>query len=325
MSGAPGPRVLVVIVNFNGGDWLVRAIGGLERQTFRDFRTVVVDNASSDGSLEAMLARFPSVEAIRSPTNLGFASANNLAVARNADSEWIALLNPDAEPEPGWLEALLAAASRHTDCGSFASRTLDAAFPSMLDGAGDAYHASGRYWRIGVGCPAAGSYLEGREVFSACAAAALYSRAAWDAVGGFDEDYFCYGEDVDLGFRMRLAGFACRYVPEAVALHAGSALTGKRSDFATYYGQRNLPWTFIKDMPGALFWLLVPLHITLNVAAVIALAMQGRGKVALRAKHDALRGVPTAWRKRRTVQRSRRAGLRSLVRSFLWARPFNRC
>lgn len=150
------------------------------------------------------------------------------------------------------------------------------------------------------------SYLQREEIFSACAAAALYSRLAWQEVGGLDENFFCYGEDVDLGFRLQLAGYKCLYVADAVALHVGSAVTGEHSDFSTYYGQRNLPWVYVKNMPAILFWLLLPYHAVINIAALFACAMRGQGRVALRAKFDALRGIPRAWRDRSAIQRSRR-------------------
>ncbi|MBA2673410.1 glycosyltransferase family 2 protein, partial [Ramlibacter sp.] len=143
------------------------------------------------------------------------------------------------------------------------------------------------------------------EIFSPCAAAALYRRAAWDAVDGFDEDFFCYLEDVDLGFRMRLAGWRCVHVPESVCYHAGSALTGRRSDFSTYHGQRNMVWLFVKNMPSWLFWLLAPAHLVLNLLAPPALARRAQFGVAWRAKRDALRAWPALWRKRRAVQRQR--------------------
>ena len=152
-----------------------------------------------------------------------------------------------------------------------------------------------------------------KEIFSPCAAAALYRRNALVAVGAFDEDHFCYLEDVDLGFRLRLAGFRAIYVPGAVVHHVGSATSGgQHSDFALYHGHRNLVWTYVKNMPGALFWMCLPLHLFLNLVAVLVFAIRGRGKVLLRAKRDAIKGVPKMWAKRRAVQRSRRVPLSSL-------------
>ena len=306
-SGRTGePAVLVVIVNYNSGELLARAVAAMKRQTFTDYRLIVVDNASSDDSIPRMKAEHSDVEVLPAGSNLGFAAANNLAVRTNPGSRWIALLNPDAFPEPGWLEALVDAARDHSDVAAFASRTIDASDAALLDGAGDACHISGRYWRRGHRCPASRYYLQREEIFSACAAAALYSRAVWEEVGGLDEDFFCYGEDVDLGFRLQLAGYKCLYVAEAIAHHYGSAVTGERSDFSTYYGQRNLVWVYIKNMPPLLFWPLLPYHLVLNFAALIGCVSRGQGRIALKAKIDALRGLAQAWRKRRSIQRTRR-------------------
>jgi GT2 family glycosyltransferase len=152
-----------------------------------------------------------------------------------------------------------------------------------------------------------------REIFSPCAAAALYRRQALVDAGGFDEDYFCYVEDVDLGFRLRLAGHKAMYVPDAVVHHVGSATTGgKHSDFSVYHGHRNLVWTFVKDMPGILFWLLLPLHVLMNLTSILWFALQGRGGVIMRAKRDALLGLPKMWRKRQTIQSTRIATVREI-------------
>jgi GT2 family glycosyltransferase len=190
------------------------------------------------------------------------------------------------------------------------SRLVNSGDPSILDGAGDAYHVSGLVWRIGHGLPVPIFAEHEHEVFSPCAAAALYRRHAFNKIGGFDEDYFCYVEDVDLGFRLRLAGHRCLYVPRSVAHHVGSGTTGgQHGDFALYHGHRNLVWTFVKDMPGILFWLLLPLHVVLNLVSIIWFALQGRGGVILRAKRDALLGLPRMWRKRRHVQQTRVASI----------------
>lgn len=146
---------------------------------------------------------------------------------------------------------------------------------------------------MGHSAPVASCTEPCREVFSPCAAAALYRRSALRAVGGFDEDYFCYVEDVDLGFRLRLAGHKALYVPDAVVHHVGSGTTGgQHSDFAVYHGHRNLVWTFVKNMPGMLFWLLLLLHVMINLATILWFAVKGRGGVILRAKRDALLGLP---------------------------------
>src|SRR3954466_6195116 len=129
-----GPRVTVVVVNFNGGEYVLRALRALERQTFRDFKAVVVDNASTDGSAQRIEQELPGVKLVRSAKNLGFAGGNNLGFREGAQSEWVALLNPDAFPEPDWLEKLLAAAARRPNCAAVGSRLLRADDAATLDG-----------------------------------------------------------------------------------------------------------------------------------------------------------------------------------------------
>ncbi len=309
------PIVTVIVVNWNGERFLERCLTALLAQTATPHEIILVDNASTDGSLE-IARRFPSVRLLAQDSNTGFARGNNLAInAAAAGSVWIALLNPDAFPEPRWLEECLLSAQRNPQFDIFGSKLLNAADPTVLDGTGDAYHVSGLVWRTAHGIPASvlGEYE--CEVFSPCAAAALYRRSALLEVGGFDEDFFCYVEDVDLGFRLRLAGYRCLYVPKSVVHHVGSGTTGgKNSDFSVYHGHRNLVWTFVKDMPGLLFWLLLPLHLVLSLASIIWFAFRGQGRVVWRAKRDALLGLPKMWRKRQQIQKSRIASISDIWR-----------
>ncbi len=300
------PKVTVVVVNWNGEQFLERCLVALMAQAVKPHEIILVDNASSDRSFE-IARRFPAVRVIALAQNTGFARGNNLAIeAASKGSEWIALLNPDAFAAPRWLETLLMAAESNPDFDVFGSKLVNAADPGVLDGAGDVYHMSGLVWRTAHGLSVSAMGDSVCEIFSPCAAAALYRRSAFEEVGGFDEDFFCYVEDVDLGFRLRLAGYRCLYVPQSVAHHVGSGTTGgQHSDFSVYHGHRNLVWTFVKNMPGGLFWLLLPLHVALNLASIIWFALRGQGAVILRAKRDALLGLPKMWRKRRQVQKTR--------------------
>lgn len=316
--------VVVVIVNWNSGSLLQRCIRAVKAQSLRPGRIVVIDNGSTDGSLEAIDDNEEWLDVVRLGRNAGFAEANNVAVNRFGGAYcWFALLNPDAFPEPGWLQALVAASRKRPDAAVFASRLMRAEFREEVDGTGDCYHVSGLVWRAGHGQRRrADENDEPKEIFSACAAAALYRTDALREVGAFDPAYFCYSEDVDLGFRLRLAGYKCVYVPSAVVHHVGSATTGgKNSDFAVYYGHRNLVWTYFKDMPGVLFWLYLPLHLLMNLASIIWFASRGQGRVILRAKRDALKRLPSVWQQRRKIQASRRVSAwavrRSLTRGLL--------
>lgn len=316
-----GGDVLIVIVNFNSGDHLRRCLEAVQSQTVSPGRVVVVDNASTDDSLACIAERFPTVVIERMDRNVGFATANNIAIRMQDHWPWVALLNPDAYPEPGWLEELLCAAARHPDYSGFGSRMIDALDNDVFDGTGDVYHVSGLAWRAHHGRPSDHVVNGDSEIFSPCAAAALYRAEALRDIHGFDEDYFCYFEDVDLGFRLRLAGYRSLYVSRAVVSHVGSATTGRNSDFSIYYGHRNLVWTYVKNMPGALFWIYLPQHLLLNLVTVIYYSFHRRARVIWRAKLDALKSIRTVWEKRRVVQRSKRVSVENvrcqLTKGFL--------
>ena len=314
--------VAILIVNWKSSTMLLRCLECIVRQESMAADVVVLDSGDEDPIPEEFYPRFPSVLFLKNVKNIGFAAGNNLLLRKTAGCEWIALVNPDAFLEPDWLSKMLSAATAHPEYSFFASRLVQDANHETLDGDGDTMHACGWAWREGHGHIITPGAIEPREIFSPCAAAALYRRDALEAVGGFDEDFFCYFEDVDLGFRLRLAGHRCLLVPDAVAYHVGSATTGgQHGDFAVYHGHRNLVWTYVKNMPGALFWLLLPAHIILNLYSIIWFSLQGQGAVILKAKWDALCGIPRMWKKRRDIQRNRSASVgkiwQVLDKSFL--------
>lgn len=309
-------RIAVIIVTWNVANLIGGVLSALSLQTRPADRVLIMDNGSVDGDrLAGIVAQYPFCELNQLGKNYGFAAANNMGIIRCHDVEFVALLNPDAFPEPYWLEALLTAARENLKFNVFGSKLVKADKPTVLDGAGDAYHISGLVWRVGHGAPVSSHPEHVCEVFSPCAAAALYRRQAFINAGGFDEDYFCYVEDVDLGFRLRLAGHKAMQVSAAMVYHVGSATTGgQHSEFSLYHGHRNLVWTFVKDMPGVLFWLLLPLHILMNLASILWFAFKGQGGVIVRAKRDALLGLPRMWRKRQAIQSTRIATVREIWR-----------
>ncbi len=299
------PILSVVLVTWNSAAHLPYCLSALSTQTLQDFEVIIMDNKSVDDSMSQVKKGWTELNLTmqRLNTNLGFAVANNIG-ARLARGKWIALLNADAFPEPDWLEKLLKAAEQNPQYTAFSSRQIQYNAPHLLDGAGDAYHISGLAWRNSYNLRAESHGLEQKEIFSPCAAAALYSRKEFLKVGGFDEDYFSYFEDVDLGFRLRLNGAKCLYVPEAVVHHVGSASTGKRSDFSVYYGYRNMIWTFVKNMPSPYIWIFSPLHIPTVLFFALYLTWRGQGSAIWRAIFDALVGLPKMLKKRKDIQKN---------------------
>lgn len=309
------PSVSVIIVSWNSAEHLPHCLDSLSLQTFQSFEVIVVDNGSPQQEIVGLEQKYPALDLRleRLGLNQGFAVANNIG-ARLARGKWLALLNPDAFPKPGWLEKLLDAARRHPEFSFFSSRQLQFAQPDILDGAGDEYHISGLAWRRFYNHPAQNYGLQEEEVFSACAAASIYKREDFLQVGGFDESYFAYFEDVDLSFRLRLAGGRCLYVPAAEVCHVGSASSGKTSDFVMYHGHRNLVWTFFKNMPGALFWWYLPLHMGMNFFFGVSFLVKGKGSAVWRAKIDAIYRLPAIIRKRRQIQETRKISARDLLK-----------
>lgn len=309
-------RIAVVIVNYESGALLGRALSALERQTRRADRVLVVDNASSDGSADGIERRFEGVEVLRLERNLGFAEGNNVAVREMHDCDLVALLNPDAFPEREWLAALATAVSEQPEFSFFATRLVMADQPDRLDGAGDELHTTGLAWRRHHAKPAGGLGSSREEVFSACGAAALYRRDAFLDAGGFDGRYFCYFEDTDLAFRLRLFGHRCLYVPGAVVHHVGSATAGTSSDFTLFHIPRNLVWTYVKNMPGVLFWMYLPQLVASSLLYLAAFAARRRARPVARGYAAALRGLPDALRDRRAIQRRRTISARRLRRAL---------
>jgi GT2 family glycosyltransferase len=294
----------IVIVNWNGAKVLPRCLEAVRAQTYRDFEVILVDNASNDGSVDSLEERWPGVRLIRLDKNAGFAAANNLG-AQQARGRWLALLNNDAFPEPDWLENLIDTACHHPEYAFFACCLVQAEKPDTIDGTGDILHTSGLAWHRDRNQPVNQARQSADEVFSACAAAALYDREAFLQVGGFDPAYFSHHEDVDLGFRLRLSGKRCLYVPDAVVHHIGSASFGFDSDRSIYQMHRNFIWTYVKNMPGCLFWRYLPAHLLANLVFILHYSLRGHGRAILNAKIDALRWLPEMKRVRRQIQQQR--------------------
>ncbi len=245
MSG-PNPRVSIVIPTWNGAGVLRACLRTLDAQTFTDFETIVVDNGSADGTREMLATEFPRAICVPLTANLGFAAATNAGL-RAARGAILVCLNNDVECEPGFLAALVAPLDAKPEIGFVASKMLNAHRPELIDAAGDAMSLVP--WNIGRGEPDGPRFNEPREMLSACAGAAAYRRELFDRIGMFDEGYFAFFEDVDLGIRAQLAGFRCWYEPKAVVRHRFSTTAGRAPDFKVFLLVRNALKLFFQTMP----------------------------------------------------------------------------
>ena len=252
-------------------------LGSLALQTGVAFETIVVDNGSTDGSAEAAEREF-GARVIRNQENRGFCAANNQGIAM-ARGDFIALLNNDAEASPAWLASLYRACSRAEDVGMAASKVLVWEEPRRIDKVGHLIFPDGQNRGRGSGVWDEGQFDREEEVLWPDGCAALYRKEMLDQIGGFDEDFFAYGDDAELGLRARIAGWKCIYTPDAVVRHHRGSTLGKDSVRRLGLIERNRVLLALKLFPWSLLWL-NPLYFGIRVIASIAAAGRGAGDTA---------------------------------------------
>jgi GT2 family glycosyltransferase len=292
--------ISVVVLNFNGKRYLEDCLSALAAQTCMDFEVIVVDNGSSDGSVEYLKTRRPWVRVIENERNLGFAEGTNAGI-RQAKGEYILTLNNDTHVERDFLECLRRPMDSDHSVGMCACKML---FPDgRINSAGICISRSGAAWDRGMFEPDNGQYEIQEEAFGPCAGAALYRKEMLDEIGLFDEDFFLYMEDVDLAFRGRLAGWRCIYVPQAKVYHHHAGTAGFGSDLSIYYGNRNTIWYVIKEFPSVLLASSLPFIIGRNLAVIPYYFLRGQGRIILKSKFDAVVGIPRMLKKRHKILR----------------------
>jgi len=304
-------RATIAIVSYNSGATLPRCLAALAAQSDQNFRVILIDNASRERPA-TLLAGLPfAVDYREMGKNLGFAGAMSLAL-EVCDTLFLLALNPDAYPAPDWLASLVAAADKYPDIAAFGSLQRRADDPEVIDGFGDHYLIFGQAWR-GATMPA----LRGRDVaycFGVCAAAALYRADALRAVGGFDDRLFCFYEDVDVSFRLRLAGAQIAVIPAAVVDHVGGASFEGLSDFAAFLIARNQWWVLVKNMPLALLPAALAGFILLQLVGFV----RHPGSARMKGLWAGLRRTGDFIASRREVQRRRKIGAAELGGWLSW-------
>jgi GT2 family glycosyltransferase len=252
------PQITVVIPNYNGAGFLERCLRSLREQSVAPSGIILVDNGSTDASLDIAVRVAPDARVLSLASNKGFAGAVNEGL-RAATTDWVAVLNNDTETDPQWIAACHAAIRRHPDAAFLACRIHDDRRRKVLYSAGDCLLRAGIGYRLGQDQTVRADHLEECEVFAACGCAALYRRAALEAVGGFDERYFAYLEDVELGMRFQSWGHQGWYVPEAIVYHVGGGTSGGEfSELAVRLRTRN-SLILARSLPDALFWRWLPM------------------------------------------------------------------
>lgn len=308
--------VSVLIVAYRSRGTIERCLGSLRAQTRQPLEIRVLENGSPADERIGRADLPASVDFVESNENLGFATGNN-RLAAGARGEWLALLNPDAFARPDWIEQFEQACQRFQGVPVFGSTQYAADAPGVLDGSGDCYHAAGLAYRSGYGRPVAALPEEG-EMFAACGAAMFIRRDLFEALGGFDDRFFCYNEDVDLGYRARLLGHSIVQLRDAAVDHVGYGSSGRRSEFATYHGVRNRLWVFMKNTPGWLLWVLLPGHVLATLALWLSAFRFGQGRVFAWAIGDALAGRAEMLSERKRIQADRRVSALQIAGMMNW-------
>ena len=308
------PSVGVVIPNWNGIAFLPACLESLRAQTHTGFRTIVVDNASSDGSLDLIESKFPEVRLIRLDENKGFGAAMNIGM-REAQGEYVACLNNDTEVNPDWLSELVACLERHPRAAAATSKMLDLSERGQIDDCGDILTAYFRAYSRGRGEEDQGQYNEEERVFGASGGASLWRNEVLRELGYFDEDLFAYYEDVDLSFRANLAGYECWYAPKAVVYHAGGGTSRQQaSEFAYYHAVRNRWSMIVKNGPAGLLLRSFPRIFFAEMLSLAKAVTERKTILTLKAHREVLRALPGWTRRRKEVQGTRRINSRELRR-----------
>ena len=301
----PGPKVSVVIPNWNGESVLPVCLASLRGQSFQDFELILVDNGSTDRSVEVARMHIPDLRVIQFTENHGFSKTVNAGI-RAARGEQIALLNSDVELDPEWLQALVKTLDSHPEASACASKIVKARERGRLDGIGIGCLAGGIGYPIGSHEPDNGQYAYPLEVLGPSAGAALYRREFFDIVGLFDEDFFAYHEDVDLCLRAQWAGLRCLYVPRAVAYHVGGGSTGGTMNaLIARLSTKNRYWVVLKNLPITMIFRSLPGMLCYEAFWIRRLAARGLVGAYLVGLRQAVGELCLMWAKRREIQRRR--------------------
>jgi GT2 family glycosyltransferase len=313
------PRISVIILNWNGEQFLEDCLGAMRRQTFRDFETILVDNGSTDGSVEYVRTHFPEVKLLALLDNLGF-TGGNIAGYAQANGDLVVLLNNDTEAHPSWLEEIHRASHAYPDAGSFASKMMYFDERTRVENCGFDLGISGATLDLGRDEPDGPEWNQPRKVFGGCGGAVAYRRSMLEEVGFLDPEFFMIYEDADLSFRAQLHGYECVYVPGAIVYHRYRVTIGKAPSHQVFYSQRNIEFMYLKNMPLVLILWSLPQRLLYEVGAAIYFSKQGTGSAFFRAKLDVLKCLPSILHKRRAIQQRRTitdSQMRAILRKSL--------
>jgi len=313
------PLVSIIILNWNGLEHLETCLPSVMEQTYENIEVIVVDNGSTDGSIEYVKENYDNVKLICNSDNVGFAEGNNVGI-REAAGEYIVALNNDTEVDANWISAFVEVAEEHPDAGMLACKVLSYYDRNQIDCVGHLIYPDGLSRGRGRGEIDAGQYDDVEEVAFPSGCAALYRKEMLEQIGLFDKDFFIYVEDSDLGIRGRLAGWKCLYVPDAVVYHKYSATMGGYSPRKAIMIERNRIWFVVKNLPATMIissfyyaflrYLLQTYDAAFGSGAAKQFMSEGSKwtvvSVLFKAYWSALVGTPGMLKKRREIRGQKR-------------------
>jgi GT2 family glycosyltransferase len=296
------PLISVVIPNYSGAAYLRACLASLVRQTYPGFELLVVDNASTDSSIETALEVAPSAVILRQDVNLGFAGGANAGI-RAASGQWVAVLNNDTEVAEDWVEECVAAICRHPDAAFLACRILDARNHSLVYSAGDCFLRAAIGYRRGQEQTDRPEYDKENETFAPCGCAALYRKSVLERSGGYDERWFAYMEDVELGLRLQAMGLRGYYAPLAKVHHHGATTSGGEfSPLSVRLRTRNSLLLLLKSLPATILWRCAPMILLSQFFWLARVIRHGRILSWLRGVAGLLQMAPATLRSRRELR-----------------------
>lgn len=304
------PLISVIIVNFNGKELLQDCIEALYNQSFEDLEIIIVDNASSDGSVQYLRSTYPDIKLIPLSENTGFSKANQEGL-KASQGEYIMLVNNDVIIDKDCVRNLLQAMETYPEIGICASKMIVHG-QDMIDSAGDGFTTSLKGYKRGEGLPSS-EYNEDEYIFGACAGVALYRKKMIDEIGFLDEDFFLIHEDSDFNFRAQLAGWKVSYVSSATAVHKVRSTIGAMSDMEVYHSLRNIEFVRVKNIPLGLLIRCLPGCIVGSLTEFLYYALKhGRPGLFLKAKRDAFKNLTPMLEKRKEIMKLKKVENRYL-------------
>lgn len=320
------PKTTITIINYNGKNLLNKCLQSLLHQSAENFDIVIVDNGSTDSSIEDIENNFISsdtgLKIIQLERNTGFAGGN-IEGLKHSNGTYVALVNNDTETDKNWLSELILGMENDSTIGICASKMISYGI-DIIDTAGDGFSTVLKGFKRGEGEDPR-RYEKKEYVFGACAGAALYRREMLDEIGFFDEDFFLIYEDTDLNFRAQLAGWKVMYVPDAIVHHKVRSSIGEMSDIAVYYSLRNSELVRIKNVPFGIFLRCLPWFLISEISEFIYFVLKHRRFLLyFRAKKDALKLFPKMLKKRKEIMKNKKVSNQYIMSMMtpVWEKDF---